>query len=126
MTHPLTQSSSPPRKSRARNVSGCMTSSTQLVIWENIHNEALLRKAHAEIAKSSGGSPPPILEPFAGGGSIPVEAQRLGLEVYASDLNPVAVSINKALTEIPPKWADHLPVYPARLNRLANGRGRPA
>ena len=53
---------------------------------------------------SCGGSPPSILEPFAGGGTIPVEAQRLGLEVYASDLNPVAVLINKALVEIPPRW----------------------
>ena len=51
------------------------------------------------------GNPPPILDPFAGGGSIPLEAQRLGLEAHASDLNPVAVLINKALIEIPPKWA---------------------
>ena len=84
----------------------------QLVIWENIHNEELLKKAHQEIVKSCDGNPPPILEPFAGGGSIPLEAQRLGLEVYASDLNPVAVLINKALIEIPPKWADHPPVFP--------------
>jgi putative DNA methylase len=84
----------------------------QLVIWENIHNDELLKIAHQEIVKSCDGNPPPILEPFAGGGSIPLEAQRLGLEVYASDLNPVAVLINKALIEIPPKWADHPPVFP--------------
>ena len=69
-------------------------------------------EAHEEILKSTGGNPPPILDPFAGGGSIPLEAQRLGLEVHASDLNPVAVLINKALIEIPPKWADHPPVFP--------------
>ena len=85
---------------------------SRLVVWENTHNEKLLREAHEEILKSTGGNPPPILDPFAGGGSIPLEAQRLGLEVYASDLNPVAVLINKALIEIPPKWADHLPVFP--------------
>ena len=55
---------------------------------------------------------PPILDPFAGGGSIPLEAQRLGLEAHASDLNPVAVLINKALIEIPPKWAGRPPVFP--------------
>jgi len=55
---------------------------------------------------------PPVLDPFAGGGSIPLEAQRLGLRVYASDLNPVAVLINKALIEIPPKFANLPPVNP--------------
>jgi len=55
---------------------------------------------------------PPVLDPFAGGGSIPLEAQRLGLRSYASDLNPVAVLINKALTEIPPKFSGRPPVNP--------------
>jgi putative DNA methylase len=85
---------------------------SELVKWENIHNEALLKIARDEIRNSCGGNPPPILDPFAGGGSIPLEAQRLGLEAHASDLNPVAVLINKALIEIPPKWAEHLPVFP--------------
>ncbi len=85
---------------------------SRLVIWENIHDEKLLREAHEEILKSTGGNPPPILDPFAGGGSIPLEAQRLGLEAHASDLNPVAVLINKALIEIPPKWSGHAPVFP--------------
>jgi len=53
-----------------------------------------------------------LLDPFSGGGSIPLEAQRLGLMVYASDLNPVAVLINKALIEIPPKFAGHSPINP--------------
>jgi putative DNA methylase len=85
---------------------------SRLVIWENLHDEKLLREAHEEILKSTGGNPPSILDPFAGGGSIPLEAQRLGLRAYASDLNPVAVLINKALIEIPAKWAARKPVYP--------------
>src|SRR5439155_16404570 len=75
-------------------------------------NKDVLAQAKAEIHKSTGGNPPPVLDPFAGGGSIPLEAQRLGLEVHASDLNPVAVLINKALIEIPPKFADRPPVNP--------------
>jgi putative DNA methylase len=84
----------------------------ELVKWENSNNEAVLQKARAEILKSTGGNPPPVLDPFAGGGSIPLEAQRLGLEAHASDLNPVAVLINKALIEIPPKFAGRPPVNP--------------
>lgn len=84
----------------------------RLVVWENINDETLLKEAHEEILKSTDGNPPAILDPFAGGGSIPLEAQRLGLEAYASDLNPVAVLINKALIEIPPKWAGQPPVFP--------------
>jgi putative DNA methylase len=84
----------------------------RLVKWENVNNETLLREAHEEILKSTGGSPPAILDPFAGGGTIPLEAQRLGLEAHASDLNPVAVLINKALIEIPPKFAGQPPVFP--------------
>ena len=84
----------------------------QLVVWENCNNEDLLAQAHAEILESTGGNPPPILDPFAGGGTIPLEAQRLGLEAHASDLNPVAVLINKALIEIPPKFVGRKPVSP--------------
>jgi len=73
-----------------------------LVKWENTNNEGVLERARAEIMKSTGGSPPPVLDPFCGGGSIPLEAQRLGLEAHASDLNPVAVLITKALIEIRP------------------------
>lgn len=83
-----------------------------LVVWENSNNEKLLGQAHREILVSTGGNPPPILDPFAGGGTIPLEAQRLGLEAHASDLNPVAVLINKALIEIPPKFAGQSPVSP--------------
>ncbi len=84
----------------------------RLVVWENIRDEKLFAEAHAEILKSTDGNPPPILDPFAGGGTIPLEAQRLGLEAHVSDLNPVAVLINKALIEIPPKFRDQPPVFP--------------
>lgn len=83
-----------------------------LVQWENSNNESLLEQARSEIRKSNGGELPPVLDPFAGGGSIPLEAQRLGLEAHASDLNPLAVLINKALIEIPPKFAGQPPVFP--------------
>jgi len=85
----------------------------ELVLWENTTNENVLEKARAEIRRSTGGNPPPVLDPFCGGGSIPLEAQRLGLTAYASDLNPVAVLITKALIEIPPKFANQPPVHPA-------------
>src|SRR6478735_8364104 len=84
----------------------------RLVVWENIQDEKLLAEAHAEILKSTDGNPPPILDPFAGGGTIPLEAQRLGLDSRASDLNPVAVLIEKALIEIPPKFRNHPPLFP--------------
>lgn len=83
-----------------------------LVKWENSNNATVLDAARAEIMASCDGNPPPVLDPFAGGGSIPLEAQRLGLEAHASDLNPVAVIINKALIEIPPRFAGQPPVHP--------------
>jgi putative DNA methylase len=86
----------------------------RLVVWENARDERLLAEAHAEILKSTGGNPPPILDPFAGGGTIPLEAQRLGLEPHSSDLNPVAVLINKALIEIPPRFHNQIPVFPGK------------
>lgn len=69
---------------------------TRLVKWENSNDEEILAEAKAEILKSTDGNPPALLDPFAGGGAIPLEAQRLGLEAHAHDLNPVAVMINKA------------------------------
>ncbi|WP_312379994.1 DUF1156 domain-containing protein [Pseudomonas oryzihabitans] len=101
-----------------------------LVQWENTNNEEVLGRARAEIWKSwretcelNKGHPqaaelfnpeklPGFHDPFAGGGALPLEAQRLGLESYASDLNPVAVTINKAMIEIPPKFAGRAPVGP--------------
>ena len=102
----------------------------ELVRWENTTNEELLEQARAEIRRSwrrtcadNAGHPraselfdpdklPAFHDPFAGGGALPLEAQRLGLEAHASDLNPVAVLINKAMIEIPPKFAGRPPVNP--------------
>jgi putative DNA methylase len=91
----------------------------ELVKWENSNNRSVLDAAHKEILKSTGGNPPPIYDPFCGGGSIPLEAQRLGLEAHASDLNPVAVLITKALIEIPPKFAGQPPVNPAAKKKMS-------
>lgn len=84
----------------------------ELVKWENSTNEAVLSAARAEIMRSTDGNPPAVFDPFCGGGSIPLEAQRLGLEAHGSDLNPVPVLITKALIEIPPKFAGRAPVNP--------------
>ena len=88
----------------------------RLVDWDNARDEKLLAEARAEILKSTNGCPPPILDPFAGGGTIPLEAQRLGLSAHAADLNPVSVLINKALIEIPPKYCDEPPIFPGVAN----------
>lgn len=92
---------------------------TELADWDNLNDEVLWNEARKEVLKSTGGNPPPIVDPFAGGGAIPLEAQRLGLEAHASDLNPVAVLINRAMIEIPPKFAGLSPVHPnAEANTL--------
>jgi putative DNA methylase len=101
-----------------------------LVKWKNTTNEEVLERARVEIRRSwqevcelnkdhpqaaelfHPDKMPALQDPFAGGGSIPLEGQRLGLEAYASDLNPVAVLINKAMIEIPPKFAGVPPVRP--------------
>ena len=103
----------------------------ELVRWENTTNEEVLARARTEIRQSwrrtcaeNKGHPravelfdpdrlPAFHDPFAGGGALPLEAQRLGLEAHASDLNPVAVLINKAMIEIPPRFAGRPPVNPA-------------
>ena len=103
----------------------------ELVLWENTTNEEVLEPARREIWQSwrracaeNAGHPratevfdrhtlPAFHDPFAGGGALPLEAQRLGLEAHASDVNPVAVLINKAMIEIPPKFAGQAPVNPA-------------
>lgn len=82
----------------------------RMVVWENAHDPALMAEAHREIAACFDGEPPTILDPFCGGGSIPLEAQRLGLRAVASDLNPVPVLITKALIEIPPRYAGQSPI----------------
>lgn len=96
-----------------------------LVIWENSNNEDVLNAAKEEILKSTDKYPPALLDPFAGGGAIPLEAQRLGLEAHAHDLNPVAVTINKAMIEIPPRFAGNAPVKPdAQVSAIRNGWSR--
>lgn len=96
-----------------------------LVVWENSNNETVLNAAKAEIMKSTDNNPPALLDPFAGGGAIPLEAQRLGLEAHASDLNPVAVMINKAMIEIPPKFANMPPVNPEARAKFGNDKSWP-
>ncbi len=111
-----------------------------LVLWENTTNEDVLERARVEIRRSwrevcelNRDHPqvdelfnperlPPLHDPFAGGASIPLEAQRLGLETYASDLNPVAVLINKAMIEIPPKFKDCSPIGPEMDDRKKGGK----
>ena len=118
----------------------------KLVRWENINNETVLNQAREEIRESwlrtcieNADHPravelfdldrlPAFHDPFAGGGSLPLEAQRLGLEAHASDLNPVAVLINKAMIEFPPRFAGRAPVNPEARSEFArgarwNGRG---
>ncbi len=96
-----------------------------LVKWENSTNEEVLERARAEIRRSCGDELPPVYDPFSGGGSIPLEAQRLGLPAYGSDLNPVAVMIGKAMIEIPPKFKDMEPIHPKlkERNHYRNAEG---
>jgi putative DNA methylase len=112
-----------------------------LVLWENTTNEAVLKPAREAIRQSwretcelnknhpqakelfNPDKMPGLHDPFAGGGTIPLEAQRLGLEAYASDLNPVAVLINKAMIEIPPRFAGRPPVHPDARNVIADWSG---
>lgn len=89
----------------------------ELVVWDNSTNEEVLDRARAEIRRSCGGVLPPVYDPFSGGGSIPLEAQRLGLPASGSDLNPVAVMIGKAMIEIPPKFDAQEPVHPGAKDR---------
>ena len=113
----------------------------ELVLWEKTTDESVLRRARNEIRRSwrraceaNADHPrsaelfdpdrlPAFHDPFAGGGALPLEAQRLGLEAHASDLNPVAVLINKAMIEIPPKFAGRPPVNPESRGDIASGVG---
>lgn len=96
----------------------------RLVDWDNISDTQLYREALDEITRSSNGVLPSVCDPFAGGGSIPLESQRLGLTSYASDLNPVAVLINKAMIEFPALWNGSAPVWPfARDTQVTSWQG---
>lgn len=79
-------------------------------------------EATAEMLKHCGGKLPPVLDPFSGGGSIPLEAARLGFEAHAADLNPVAVLLNKCNLEIAPRWAGHAPVNPEDRRRIGGSQ----
>ncbi len=92
----------------------------ELVKWESTNDERVLSEARALVRAATGDYPPPVLDPFCGGGSIPLEAQRLGLEAHGSDLNPVAVLITKALIEIPPKFAGMPPVNPEARKKIGS------
>ena len=95
----------------------------QLVVWENSNNPTVLAAAKAEIDRCFPDGPPPVLDPFGGGGAIPLEAQRLGLTALSGDLNPVAVLIQKAMIEIPPRFANRPPVHPDLQNELNTWTG---
>ena len=115
----------------------------ELVLWENTTNEDVLDRARSEIRRSwrevcelnkdhpqaaelfNADKLPAFHDPFAGGGAIPLEAQRLGLEAYASDLNPVAVLINKSMIEIPPKFTGRAPVGPLPTHELGGSLNLP-
>ena len=118
----------PTEESRRRERERLFQLLEEMVIWENTSNKEVLERARREIRRSwrrtcrdNANHPraaelfdperlPAFHDPFAGGGALPLEAQRLGLETNASDLNPVAVLINKAMIEIPPKFAGRAPV----------------
>ena len=89
-----------------------------LVKWENSTNESVLKRAMIEIEKSCDGDLPSVLDPFSGGGAIPLEAQRLGLTSYASDLNPVAVMISKSMIEFPKTYANCPPIHGGASDRM--------
>src|SRR3990170_7675726 len=74
--------------------------------WENSLNQTLIEKARKDILQANGGKPPRVLDPFGGGGAIPLEALRLGCETYSNDLNPVAVLIQKCTLEYPQKYGN--------------------
>jgi len=94
----------------------------ELSRWENSLNEEILAKARKEILETNGGKPPKVIDPFAGGGSYPLEALRLGCEAYANDYNPVAVLIEKATMEYPQKFGKPFPGMPDLGNRSSSGQ----
>jgi putative DNA methylase len=95
----------------------------RLVPWEASNDESVLAEAMAEIRKCFDGEPPAILDPFGGGGAIPLEAQRLGLVALSGDLNPVAVIVQRAMLEIPPLVAGLRPVFPGSDSALSTWSG---
>ena len=129
----------PTEKAQARERERLFELIEKLVQWENTNNAEVLAQAREEIRESwlrtcTGNADhpraaelfdpdrlPAFHDPFAGGGALPLEAQRLGLEAHASDLNPVAVLINKAMIEVPPRFAGRAPVNPDAQAEFARG-----
>jgi putative DNA methylase len=85
---------------------------TRMVKWENTTDVGLFNEANAEIKKYVDGDSIEFLDPFSGGGAIPLEAQRLGLKTHAHDLNPVSIIINRAMIDIPYRFANTPPINP--------------
>lgn len=91
----------------------------RLADWDNIDDELLYKEAYNEMVKyAPGGILPELLDPFAGGGAIPLEGQRLGLVSHAADLNPIPVTLNRAMIDIPARFCDCSPINPEARTKL--------
>lgn len=89
------------------------------MMGKKLHEQpAVYEEARKEMLRHCGAKLPPVLDPFSGGGSIPLEAARLGFEAHAADLNPVAVLLNKCNLELTPRWVGHAPVNPEDRKRI--------
>lgn len=95
----------------------------RLVLWSNINDSKLYDEARQAIRDSNGGKLPPVVDPFAGGGSIPLEAQRLGLQAHASDINPLSVILNKAMIEYPSRFPNQPSVHPGNVHLRNRAEG---
>ena len=97
---------------------------SELSKWENSNNSAYIEKARSDILKANGGIPPKVIDPFGGGGSIPLEALRLGCETYSNDYNPVAVLIQKCTLEYPQRYG-HRPKKNEKWGELSGSEDNP-
>lgn len=95
----------------------------KLVLWKSKDDQAVLEEAKREIARSANGELPIVMDPFCGSGSIPIESLRLGIDTIGSDLNPIAVSISKALVEVPHVISGHDAISPKASKSLLRGPG---
>jgi putative DNA methylase len=95
----------------------------ELVGWDATRDEGIMRRVREEVDAHTSRDRPAVVDPFCGGGSIPLEGQRLGLTAYASDLNPVAVLITKALVELPRRYRDRPPMNPAADAQIGSKSG---
>ena len=95
----------------------------RLLVWENLRDCGVLAEARAEIDRCFPDGPPAIVDPFGGGGAIPLEAQRFGLDTYSGDLNPVAVLIQKAMVETSARFLGRSPIHPSANGALGTWQG---